>query len=175
MIEFHVEALTAAWPEIMYLASQHWMETEEYRHGQGFNPMFKRYKEFEDCGWLFVVMVRDEGVAVGYAVLYVTPSMHTQKLIATEDTFFLIPNYRGRGIANQFVEFVESQCRIRGAVEIMFTAKAINHVGKILERLDYRPVAVQYSKQLSRADSASPPLAVTENPSDVRPVAPESP
>jgi hypothetical protein len=36
-----------------------------------------------------------------------------------------------------------------------------------LEHLDYLPVAVQYAKQLSRADSAYPSVAVTEK-SDVR-------
>jgi GNAT superfamily N-acetyltransferase len=139
------------------------METEEYRHGQGFKPELKRYQQYEDCDWLFMVVVRDGGAAIGYAAIYVTPSMHTQKMIATEDTFFLLPDYRGKGLAVQFVDFVEAEAVRRGAVEIMFTAKAINHVGKILEHLDYRPVAVQYSKQLSRADSAHPLNAVTES------------
>jgi GNAT superfamily N-acetyltransferase len=162
VIYFHVEPLEAAWPEIMALAAQHWMETEEYRHGQGFKPVFARYDEYAKCGWMFVVMVRDEGRAIGYSAMYVTPSMHTQKLIATEDTFFLEPAYRGKGLASDFVSFVENECVKRGAVEVVFTAKAVNHVGAILEHLDYVPVAVQYSKQLRCADSAFPSTAVTE-------------
>jgi GNAT superfamily N-acetyltransferase len=174
MIYFHVEPLASAWSDIMALAEKHWTETEEYRHGQGFKPVFSRYAEYDACGWMFVVMVRDEGKAIGYSAMYVTPSMHTQKLIATEDTFFLEPAYRGKGLATDFVNFVENECVKRGAVEVVFTAKAINHVGAILEHLDYRPVAVQYAKQLSRADSAYPSDAVTEQ-SDVRPKPPENP
>lgn len=162
MPTFEVEPLQSAWPEIMRLSAEHWMETEAYRHGQGFKPLYSRYAEFAACDWMFVVMVRDGGAAVGYAIIYVTPSMHTQVLVATEDTFFLLPAYRGKGLASDFVRFVEAECIRRGAREIMFTAKAVNHVGKILEHLDYRPVAVQYSKPLSRADSAYPSIAVTE-------------
>jgi GNAT superfamily N-acetyltransferase len=168
MIYFHIEPLQSAWAEIMALAEQHWTETEEYRHGQGFKPVYSRYAEYAACDWLFVVIVRDEGRAIGYAAMYVTPSMHTQKLVATEDTFFLLPEYRGKGLASDFVTFVEGECIRRGAVEVLFTAKAVNHVGAILEHLDYLPVAVQYAKQLSRADSALPPDAVTESNSHVR-------
>ena len=173
MITFAVEPLSEAWSEVMALANKHWTETEEYRHGQGFSPSYQRYCEYADCGWLFLVVVRDEGRAIGYSAMYVTPSMHTQKLVATEDTFFLEPAYRGKGLASEFVSFVENECVQRGAAEIMFTAKAVNHVGAILEHLDYRPVAVQYAKQLSRADSAFPSDAVTEK-SDVRPKPPEA-
>ena len=168
MIYFHIEPLEAAWAEIMALAEQHWTETEEYRHGQGFKPVYSRYAEYAACDWMFVVMVRDEGRAIGYAAMYVTPSMHTQKLVATEDTFFLLPEYRGKGLASDFVTFVEGECIRRGAVEVLFTAKAVNHVGAILEHLDYLPVAVQYAKQLSRADSAYPIDAVMETVSNVR-------
>lgn len=152
---FAIEPLSSCWNEIMVLAEAHWMETEEYRHGQPFNPIFERYNQYDTAGWLFQFTARDEGKLVGYATMYLVPSMHTQMQIATEDTWFLLPEYRKGRNAIRFYNFVQDEMFKRGAKEVIMTAKMTNHAGKILEYLDFKPVAVQYSKQLGRADSAN--------------------
>lgn len=151
---FAVEPLKDCWQEAMTLAEEHWQETESYRHGQKFLPMFERYAPYDDSGWFFVATGRDDGHLVGYAGMYVTPSMHTQQIIATEDTWFLLPEYRKGRNAIEFCKFVEAECRARGAVEICMTAKLGNGAGRILEYLGYDMVSKQYSKSLGSADSA---------------------
>lgn len=135
------------------LASEHWKETEMYRHGQEFKPIFERYNQYAKLGWLFHFVARDEGKMVGYSLIYLTPSMHTQKSIATEDTFFLSPSHRKGRNGIRFYRYIEQEMFKKGAFEVVFTAKMTNSVGKILEYLDFQRVAVQYSKQLVRADS----------------------
>ena len=150
---FAIEKLGDCWDEIMVLARAHWMETEMYRHGQEFAPSFERYRQYEDAGWLLQFTAREDGRLVGYATMYLVPSMHTQRLIATEDTWFLLPSHRKGRNAVRFYRHVEAECFRRGAVEVTMTAKMTNHAGRILEYLDFEKVAVQYSKQLARADS----------------------
>ena len=152
---FAVEPLKGCWAECMALAQAHWQETEGYRHGQQFKPEFDRYEKYDACGWFFVATARHDGVMVGYAGMYITPSMHTQEIIATEDTWFLLPEYRKGRNAIEFCKFVEAECRKRGAVEICMTAKLGNGAGRILEYLGYDMVSKQYSKKLGSADSAN--------------------
>lgn len=164
----------------MRLASEHWRETEGYRHGQQFAPDLARYLQYEEVGYYVMFTVRHEGRMVGYAGLYFTPSMHTQELICTEDTWFLLPEHRKGRNAIDFYKFLEAECRRRGVVEIGVTAKLTNGAGRILEYLGYREVSKQYSKPLSynqasaqqptaeRADSA----ITNMEPSDVCTVTP---
>jgi GNAT superfamily N-acetyltransferase len=155
-VKIQIEPLSACWNEILAIGLEHWKETEGYRHDQPFKPEYERYKSYEDCGWGFTVTVRDEGKLVGYSVMYVCPSMHTQELIATEDTFFLLPDYRKGWTAIKLLKFAEDECARRGAVEIFQTAKLTNKAGDILERRGYTHVANQYSKRLAPANSHSP-------------------
>lgn len=148
---FAVEPLASCWDEIMELASAHWLETESYRHNQPFAPSFDRYVSYDKAGWLMQVTARDQGRLVGYATMYVTPSMHSQSMIATEDTYFLLPEYRKGRNAIQLLDFTERECARRGAVEITMTSKLTNKAGRILELRGYEMVAQQWSKRLSPA------------------------
>jgi len=98
---------------------------------------------------------RDGEKMVGYAGMYLTPSMHTQQTIATEDIFFLLPEYRKGRNALAFLKFVEAECKARGAVEICLLAELTNGVGKILEYMGYEMTSKQYTKNINGADSAS--------------------
>lgn len=151
---FAIEPLTKCWNELMELHAAHWKETEGYRHNQPFAPSFDRYNQYDKAGWFLMFTARDGGKLVGNAGMYITPSMHTQQIIATEDTWFLLPEYRKGRNAVDFYKFVEEECRQRGVVEICMTTKKTNSAQRILEYLGYELVSYQYSKHLN-ADSVS--------------------
>ena len=155
-LSYQIEPLSLCWNEMIQLAAAHWQETEGYRHGQPFCPSFERYNQYDQAGWFIMFIARDGAKMAGYAGMYLTPSMHTQQLIATEDTWFLLPQYRKGRNAIQFYQFVEDECRRRGVVEIGMTAKLTNSAGRILEYLGYEVVSKQYSKHLSYNPKASP-------------------
>lgn len=166
-LRFAVEPLAACWKEVNTLARAHWLETEEYRHGQQYNPDWKRYFSNDAAGWYFMCTARpwDSCVVqtqmVGYAGMYVMPSMHTQKMVASEDTFFLIEDYRKGWNAIKFIRFIEAQCKKRGAVEIGWTDK--KGKGALLEHLGYKVVASQWSKEVKDgADSTHAKLNAVE-------------
>jgi GNAT superfamily N-acetyltransferase len=130
------------------LATQHWAETQSYRHSQPFSPSFERYNQYAAAGWFIQFTAREEGRMVGYGGVYIVASMHTQSTIATEDTWYLLPEYRKGWTALRFFKFMEKTCRERGAVEVSLTAPVTTKTGKILEFLGYQEVASHYSKHL---------------------------
>lgn len=172
MLKFAIESVLNVWPELVKIHFEHWKETEGYRHNQPFAPSLERYLEYERIDWYALFTARDNGVLVGNLGVYFTPSMHTQELIATEDTLFLLPWYRRGRNAVRFLQFAEAECVRRGVVEIAITAKD-DKVGRLLQHLDYRQVAVQYSKPLGRADSAESSTTVNTENTDVRANPPE--
>ncbi len=160
---FAVESLTKCWNEIMVLASQHWGETEGFRRGEPFAPSYDRYIQCEQTGFFVMFTARDGEKLAGYAGMYVTNSMHSQALIAVEDQWFLLPEYRKGRNAIQMVKYVEANLAERGVTALTMSAKISNGAGKILEYMGYLPVSTQCFKVLTgRADSALSPTAVRE-------------
>ena len=173
---FATEPLTQCWNEIVELGSAHWHETMEYyRDKQPFNPSFERYDSYAKAGWLVAFTVRDQGKMVGYGLMYVVPSMHTQSLIAVEDTMFILPEYRQGRNGLRLYEYVEQEMARRGVVEVIVTAKPGSAACRILEHLGCELINHQYSKHLAkpvdlvyrytpvRADSLNTPInAVTK-------------
>lgn len=165
MIAFACERVASIWDEVMVLAQLHWDGTKSYRRHEPFNPSKARYQAANEQGYFFVFTARDAGQLVGYFGIYVTPSMHSQLLMATEDTFFIHPDYRDGFNAVRFIKYVEKALAAVGVTEILFSCEIDNTVAnRLLTFLKYEPVIQQYRKRLpTRADSAhSPALAVTE-------------
>lgn len=182
LINFAREPLAACWHEIYDqpdgLAYQHWCETQQYRHDQPYNPLFERYDQYARAGWFLQFTVRDNGKLVGYSGVYMVPSMHSQMLICVEDTWFLLPEYRKGWNAARFYKWIEEYCTALGAVEATLTIPNTKdeRLGHMLQRLDYRPISVQYSKRLQqhqhRADSAQTgnPINAVEGKAHVHPI-----
>jgi len=145
---FAEERFADCWPEFEPLAHAHWQETEMYHHGEGFDPDLKRYAHFNDIGIYHLYTARCHGKLVGNAGMYLMPSMHTQKINATEDTWFLAPEFRAGRNAIRFYQYVEDQMRAKGAVSVTMSTKKTNGAGRILEYLKYKHVADLFVKEL---------------------------
>ena len=165
MLAFTIEPLAACWNEMLALASQHWQETMQWQHGkQPLCPVVERYQQFESAGWFVQFMARDQGTAVGYAGMYLTPSMHTQQLIASEDTIFLLPSHRTGRNALRFFQFIEATCWERGAREIGATAKPNHAAGRLLAYMGLTLINHQYSKHRPpEADSFTMPVKESDH------------
>lgn len=72
--------------------------------------------------------------------MYMDKSAHTQTMIATEDTLYLVPEARRGRAARNFVTYVENAVRQLGAREINITVKTVNKAGRFFRLLGYRHV-----------------------------------
>jgi len=145
-----IEPLRQCWDEVIENARKHWNETEQFQRGEDFNPDQNRYFQYEDMGIYLQFTMRDQDKLVGHCGMYIMPSMHTQNLIATEDTWFLLPEYRKGRNAIKLYNFVEMVMKGKGVTEINMTAKTANNAGRIMEYLGYTLTAYQYSKHLEQ-------------------------
>ena len=153
-LTFQLEPVAQCWNEVLVLAEQHWQGTTTYRRHEPFAPSFDRYRACNEAGFFRLVTARDGARLVGYFGVYVTPSMHSQLLMATEDTFYLHPDYRGGRTALRFLKHIEALCQHWGVHEILFSCEQDNPTGikGLLSYLDYVPVIVQYAKILPQPE-----------------------
>lgn len=167
MISFAVEPLSVAWDDIERLARACWQEIEAHRHQEPHDMRRERYQEYEDAGMLYCAIARDDGRAIGFGIGNVYDSLHTQVRICVDDGLYIEPAYRGGMTALRFMQFMERYAAQIGVVEMLLHAGTGTNFTRVLEFLDYQPVAVQYFKRLGRADSAHSSIAVMEKPSNV--------
>lgn len=148
---FRAELLRDIIDEIHPLHQQHFEETEKHRLGFGLDVDYDYMREMERQGHLiqFVCRTRDTGKLVGNIRMYVQKSLHTGTLYASEDTFYMLPEYRQGFAALRFWQFMEDSVRAIGVREIRTDSKVVNKVNKLNDYLGYQHVASKYVKVFS--------------------------
>lgn len=135
---FSLERIEDITEEIKPLHRAHWDDTETARHGLPFNPDYETFIRYERAGRYVLFTLRSDGKLLGDCAMYLDKSTHTQTLIATEDTLFLMPQARKGRTAMRFVKYVESALKQIGAREICITVKTVNTAGKFFRSLGYK-------------------------------------
>src|SRR5687768_793162 len=137
---FSVEKMDATEGEMRALHKAHWDETEAHRHGLTLNPDYTTFIRYERAGRYILFTIRHEGKLVGNCAMYLDRSTHTQTLIATEDTLYLLPEARKGNVAKHFIAYCESALKHLGVKEITVTVKTVTRARLFFQRLGYRHV-----------------------------------
>jgi hypothetical protein len=137
---FSLEKMEDIQEEIYPLHLAHWNETEEHRHGLPFNPAYATFIRYEQAGRYVLFTLRMGGRLVGNCAMYLDMSAHTQTLIATEDTLYLLPEARSGQRGRRFIFWVEEQLKQLGAREIHITVKTVNKAERLFRLLGYKHV-----------------------------------
>lgn len=137
--------------DLKALHASHWEETETHRHTQTLNPDYARGLELEMQGrYLLLAAVHmDTQELVGNYGIYLSKSMHTQQLIATEDTLYIAKAHRKGRLGVAMIRYAESVLRQLGVQELTVKVKKVNHVGPMIERMGYPVVATEHTKILT--------------------------
>ncbi|MBC3906194.1 GNAT family N-acetyltransferase [Undibacterium umbellatum] len=135
-------------PELHLLHERHYLETELHRASIPLNPDYDAVLDREHQGGLlqFTARVEATGELVGNMRVYLSQSIHTQTLVCTEDTFYLVPEHRGGFLAVRLWQYVERWCIAIGVREIYFDSKTINSADSMARYLGYKPVAIKFAK-----------------------------
>lgn len=137
---FAVEKIEDIQDEVRPLHKAHWIETEGHRHNLELKPDYEAFCRYERAGRYVLFTLRSEGKLIGNCAMYLDRSMHTQTLIATEDTLYLLPEARRGRVASRFVTYVEKVLKQLGAKEICVTVKTVNKAGRFFGMLGYKHV-----------------------------------
>jgi hypothetical protein len=148
---FGAESFRDIVDEMHVLHEQHFAETERY-HQSPMAPDYDALRADERRGGLLQFTVRDDTAIVGNARFYVNKSRHIGKLIATEDTFFLLPAYRKGFTAIRFWQFCERCLDKIDVYEVRTDSKVANDVGRLNEYLGYELIANRYVKRLRESE-----------------------
>lgn len=142
---YAVERMRDHLDERRALDHSHWQETEGYRHGLGLNMDYTRLLSYEDMGQCLWFTMRRDGELMGHAYFYLDRSVHTQKLIASEDVIYVKPEARiGRNTLAFGHYWIEAAKRIQ-VTEVTLTRKLANpRAERFFEALHAKPVAVEY-------------------------------
>ena len=145
---FAVEKIEDIENEVRPLHQAHWDETEGHRHGLELKPDYETFARYERAGRYILFTLRRDGRLLGNCAMYLDKSTHTQTLIATEDTLYILPEARRGRVAHKFVAYVENSLKQLGAREIHITVKTVNKAGRFFGMLGYRHVENGLTKVL---------------------------
>jgi len=148
MITYTLEPIASIWDECLACCQAHWLETSMYAEGQVLDLRLERYEEHEKARVFVTIVARDNGIFAGFCWMYLTPSMHTQELLATEDVLYLKPEYRRGRNGYRLYQFVIDEMRRLGAKHIMVTAPPGSASDRILATMGGTLAAHAYTKAL---------------------------
>jgi hypothetical protein len=145
---FQVERIRDIVDEIHPLHEAHFAETEKHLLGFELKPNYEYFIASEMQGSLIQFTCRDieSGKLVGNIRMYVNTSLHTGTLVASEDTYYVSPEYRKGFAALRFWQFMESCLQSIGVREIYTDSKLVNKVNKLNEYCGYKHIANTYIK-----------------------------
>jgi GNAT superfamily N-acetyltransferase len=107
-----------------------------------YKPRLHEYGEACKRGDLINYVLRQNGVACGYANVYVTNDMHNGDLISQEDTLFVLKDHRN-GVGKKIVQFVLEDLKSRGVKRLMVSAMTDLRVAKLWGRMGFKEAATQ--------------------------------
>ena len=148
---FRVESFRAVLAELEPVHAAHFEETEKHLAGFELKPDYGYMAERERMGTLVQFTARDGEKLVGNLRMYLAKSLHTGNLVAEEDTFYLLPDYRKGFSAMSFLRYAEEMLvQVLGVEEIRANTKIVNAASKLMDYRGYRHVANQYVKTFKK-------------------------
>lgn len=105
-----------------------------------YNPRLDQYFASMARGDLLTFIVLENETVIGYSNMYLTNDMHTGELISMEDTIYILPDHRN-GIGKRLAKFILEHMRGLGVKRITITPVTDLRVGKIWQRMGFKPVA----------------------------------
>lgn len=115
MITAQIETIEACLPELLAIWPSHWNELGLFRDRMPLSPQTEEYVRRNRSGSLFLATIRWSGRLAGYFICQVQPGFHySQTLTGTTDIYYVVPEFRQRGLFLPLYRCVEKELRRRG-------------------------------------------------------------
>ena len=133
--------------ELMPMLPLHWDELALDKGRVPLVPRWDIYDARNAAGELLLVVLRENGRAIGYYWGFIAPGLHYATcLTAQMDIFYVHPEHRtGRGGTILF-QAVEKELRRRGAQRWTVGAKLHRDASPLFKRLGFTPIEIYHSK-----------------------------
>ena len=149
MLIYRREAFCSFRDELTPLLEKHWEEVAIDKDTTPLDPDWSGYDLLERAGMLVCVTARaEDGRLVGYTSYTLTRHMHYNLQVADCGPFFLDPAFR-KGLAGvNLFRAAEVVLKDLGVERVVHKVKLSHDVGRIFERMGYRPIERTYVKTL---------------------------
>lgn len=133
------------------LIRQHWSEIAVNQDVQKLDVKWEFYAETARRGYMWMIVVRDDAKMVGYFLYMLSPIPHYQRIKqATEDSHFILPEYRAQGYGTAMLVCAEQSALNRGAQIMKVRTKVHRDNSDFWEGRKFERVEYVYQKVLRR-------------------------
>ena len=139
--------------DIRPLHEAHYAETETRYKSHKVGVNYEHMGKCDDAGTMrcFGARLVDSQQLIAYLFVYISPSAHDSSLCAVEDAYYIMPEYRGSGLARRLLQYSEKRLKELGVDYFFMSSKAPvggPNIGMFLETEGFKPTAIMYSKAL---------------------------
>lgn len=133
--------------ELGVLTSRH--NDESYSSLGNLYPNLDLYFTLSALEFLDTFVARKDGEMIGYLITITQPHIHHQdKMVASEDIFFVDKNHRNGRVGIQLVKFAESYVKDKGAEYFLVSYSENKDLTKFYTRLGFSPMERTFYKKL---------------------------
>ena len=148
-VKYQQEFLDSVVEDIKVLIESHWEEAEPNKDKIKLNPDWDAYYALQEQGKLNIFTARDEGVLVGYFVVFVAQHLHYKDhLFANNDLVYLKPSHRKGFTGIKLIKFAESCLKEDGVSVLLVSTKNHKPFHKLMRFLKFSPSETLYSKYI---------------------------
>jgi hypothetical protein len=134
-IQYTTAKVSECFDEVLTLLDAHYQELSVTKHYK-LNPCYEIYKANEKNGKCRVILCKDNDVIVGYIVFFIDINLHYQDcLLATEDIYYLKPEYRKGRTGIKMFKFAEDYLKSLGVNMIKYATKVHSDNSALFEYL----------------------------------------
>jgi len=149
LITYAVEPWADCCEDLKLLLPRHHDEIEHDKAAVPFDPDYDTYEILDNAGALHLVMVRSDGVLIGYHSFVIRPHIHSRRtLTAFADVYYVAPEHRKGTIGIRLFTFAEKTLKDRGVRQIYNATTKIVDNGPIFRRLGYTHIEDVYVKEI---------------------------
>lgn len=150
MIDYKAEQFSNILFDFNNLLTDHMNEVNYIvANGGKFEPDYEQYIKGQKVGFFELITATDDDVLVGYIVFMVCPHIRFKSTItASEDLYYVKPEYRRQGIATQLFAKMEETLKKRNVEYIFATAKSYEDRSGLLKQSGYVQRENQFVKKI---------------------------
>ena len=120
--------------EVQQLLQDHWLEVAKHKELMVLDPDWEKYQRLTDEGTMFSLVLRRDGVVVGYSANLIGPHLHYKGLtVAINDVIYVAPAYRGTA-AVRLMAKTRQVAKLKGARAVLWHAKPGTSLSRLLQK-----------------------------------------
>ena len=148
MITYEVGNAKECFNEIQRLFQEHYEEISLLKDYE-LKPDYAMYFAIHEKDMLKVILCKDEGKIIGYIVFFICKHLHyIDCVLATEDIYYLKPEYRKGRTAIKMFKFAEQYLKSLNVDMIKYGTKIHSDNTSLFEYMGYSFTEKVYTKML---------------------------